>query len=841
MKSGVEVGYTSFCGQSRLESRLPFPASICFTAVLAIAWFTLFCDRSLQADEVPDPSPPSATLHFDRKIAPLLTNRCLGCHDGREKKGGLDLTRSETATVGGDSGPAVVGGKLHQSELWRKVFENQMPPKRPLSDSEKEILKEWISSGAAWGTSPINPFQYTTEVRAGWDWWSLQPLKPVSLPAVKGNNWIKNGIDHFVLAELESQGLHPSPEADRRTLIRRLSFDLRGLPPHPTEVSRFMADESDDAYEKLVQEFLNSPAYGERWARHWLDLARFGESQGFERDRLRPNAWRYRDWVVLALNQDLPYYDFVRLQIAGDVVRPDNPLAVIATGFLVAAPWDEVGQAQQSAVMRAIVRQDELEDIIGTVSQTFLGLTANCARCHDHKFDPISQREYYQLSAALSGVRHGERESLTNGGREAARQRIELLDLKKSELIKRREEIELPVRQSLGKVPISDPAEKNPATHPMPEAIPEFSLPDLLSRFSSEQRLHWNDLTWRISQIESEQRLLNGGLTYAAVPRQSETTRVLARGNPATPGDTVAANGLSAVSGLPSQFGLGFETPETICRQKLAEWVVDSRNPLTPRVVVNRLWHHHFGMGIVDSPNDFGFSGGRPSHPQLLDFLASEFLLRGSSLKSMHRLIVSSATYRQSSANQPVAFAKDAENRLLWRKSTLRLDAESLRDAVLTIAEELNPTMGGPGYQDFTTFTANSQFYEMTDPIGFEFQRRSLYRTWIRSGRNSMLDVFDCPDPSTTAPKRAVTTTPLQALSLMNNSFTLRMCERISHRVHMESGNRTPEMISGMYQRILQRSATSQELASATAFVTKFGSAAFARVLLNSTEFLYID
>jgi cytochrome c553 len=371
---------------------------------------------AVQADEA------DAARQFDKEIAPLLAARCLSCHSTQEKKGDLDLSRRETAMAGGQSGKVIEPGNLDESLLWDKVSEDEMPPKKPLTASEKEIIKRWLLSGAKWGTDPIDPFKYSNEHRAGYDWWSLQPVRRPELPTVKNKAWPRNAIDHFVLAKLETKGLSPAPEADRRTYIRRLSFDLLGLPPSPAEAAAFEADQSADAYEKLVQHYLDSPAYGERWARHWLDIVRFGESQGFERDKLRPNSWRYRDWVVWALNRDMPYAEFVQLQIAGDVLAPDDPLAQVATGYLVAAPWDEVGQTQQSAAMRAVVRQDELEDIVGTTAQTFLGLTANCARCHDHKFDPISQKEYYQLCAALGGVMHGERESLSNGGRAAAQQ-----------------------------------------------------------------------------------------------------------------------------------------------------------------------------------------------------------------------------------------------------------------------------------------------------------------------------------------------------------------------------------------------------------------------------------
>ena len=349
------------------------------------------------AEEAAAAKPIDAAKQFDTTVGRLLALRCLECHNDSDRKGGLDLSRFRTALAGGDSGKVLLAGSAEQSLLWQQVESEEMPPDESLTVSEKALLKEWIAAGAKWGTDPIDPFRYTTGKRAGYDWWALQPVARPPLPAVGDSAWPRTAIDRFVLAGLEEQGLSPSPEADRRTLIRRLSFDLLGLPPSPEDVRTFVTDRSPDAYARLVDRLLASPHHGERWARHWLDLARFGESQGFERDKIRPNAWRYRDWVVDAFNGDMPYDRFARLQLSGDVLWPDDAGALAATGFLVAGPYDEVGQSQLSAAMKAVVRQDELEDIVGTVGQTLIGLSVNCARCHDHKFDPILHVEYYRL------------------------------------------------------------------------------------------------------------------------------------------------------------------------------------------------------------------------------------------------------------------------------------------------------------------------------------------------------------------------------------------------------------------------------------------------------------
>ncbi len=378
---------------------------------------------------------------FDKQVAPLIVQRCLDCHSGPKPKGGLDLSHRDKAMEGGDTGPVIVAGKTSDSLLWEYVDQNKMPPKKPLGALEKAVFRAWIAAGARWGSDPIDPFHFTTDKRAGRDWWALQPVVRPPMPLGVDSNWCRNPIDAFIAAKLQVKGLSPSVAADRAILIRRLSFDLLGLPPTPEEVAAFVRNDSPGAYEELVDRYLDSPRYGVTWARHWLDVVRFGESNGFEHDEFRPNAWPYRDWVVDTLNQDLPYDEFARQQLVGDLLKPGDPDALAATGFLVAGSYDSVGQTQQSEAMRKVVRQDEMEDVVGTVGQTFLGLTVQCARCHDHKFDPVRQVEYYRLVAALSGVRHGER-SLPRPERELAGA--------KRELAKARDElaaIEEPVRK----------------------------------------------------------------------------------------------------------------------------------------------------------------------------------------------------------------------------------------------------------------------------------------------------------------------------------------------------------------------------------------------------------
>jgi hypothetical protein len=685
---------------------------------------------------------------FDTKIAPILAEHCLSCHSGTEPKGLLDLTSGESARRGGESGD-VIAETAGESVLWERVRSGEMPPENALPETERELLLDWISAGAPWGTDKIDVFGQTTDRRAGRDWWSLQPLRRPAVPVVPGAT---HPIDAFVRRRLSEQGLTASPRSSRREIIRRLYFDLVGLPPPADAAAKIQgqtAEDFDARRDAMVEHLLASPQFGQRWARHWLDVVRFGESQGFERDRLREDAWWYRDWVIDAINRDMPYDRFVRLQLAGDILHPDEAQAITATGFLVAGPWDEVGQSQQSKAMRAVVRQDELEDYVGTIGQAFLGLTIHCARCHDHKFDPITQKEYYRLSAALAGVHHGSRTVI--------------------------------------------------GPHGHPHSV------------------------------------------YAVRPGTPGATHLLVRGNPAVLAEPVLPGGISAVPGAEASFQLGDDPSDADRRRTLADWITNRKNPLFPRVIVNRVWHYHFGSGIVKTPNDFGFSGGLPSHPDLLDYLASELIDSGYRLKHIHRLIVSSETYLQASRHRRECASIDADNRMIWRKDPMRLEAETLRDTMLSVAGQLDSRLGGPPYRDFKTYVHNSQFYEMIDDDSPGVCRRTIYRTWIRSGRNHLLDVFDCPDPSTTAPVRSMTTTPLQALTMMNSSFVLRMADRFATRVRREVGDRIEDQTKRVYTLAYGRPPNGEEIQMSTEFVTTHGLSAYCRVIFNSNEFLYVD
>ncbi len=989
---------------------------------------TILIGMAVSPPVVASAGEPAANA-FDRNVAPILARRCLDCHAGSDPKGKLDLSRKATTLKGGKSGAAVAPGNPDGSLLWGHVADDEMPPKKPLPAAEKAVLKAWIASGADWGTDPIDAYAVTTDRRAGRDWWAFQPVVRPKVPTPKSGP-VPHPIDAFILERLSASGLKSSPPVGRRTLIRRLSFDLLGLPPAPERVEAFVNDARADAYERLVDEFLASPDYGVRWARLWLDLARFAESNGFEFDEFRPAAWPYRDWVVNALNKNLPFDEFTRLQLAGDVLRPDDPEAVEATGFLVAGAFDSPGQSQQSLAMRKVVREDELEDVISTVGQTFLGLTVHCARCHDHKFDPIRQTEYYRLSSALAGVRHGERDlSDIDPATRASRRRI-------ADLYAKVDAIEAPVRALLSSEPCRSPGpvpfarwdfdrdtddrlgsfhaktqgdarrvteglrfdgktgfaltpllskdvgaktleawvrldnlnqrgggviglintddsafdsivfgerepgrwmagsegfaryksfntseETDAAKRPVHVAIvysadgtvtayrqglpfgtpyqtappPIFragqarvvfgmrhgmvpignrmlagvvvraglydralSAKEVADSAASGGSISESALTAELStdQRAARSRLLaeiaaekrgqgaRGRQCYAVSPRPPEPTHVLIRGNTANPGDVVAPGGVSALSGLPSDFGIPSDAPEGERRVRLSAWLTDPGNPLTARVLVNRLWQAHFGAGLVETPSDFGFNGGRPSHPELLDWLASEFVSGNWNLKALHRRIVTSTIYRQASHIDREAARADASDRLLWRKAPVRLEAEMVRDAMLAVSGALNPTRGGPGFREFNIERAPgtaANLYVFIEPKGTETDRRTLYRTWARGGRSGFLDAFDCPDPSTVAPKRTATTTPLQALAMLNNGLTLRLADRFAERLLREVGDDPALQADRAYRLAFGRSPDDAEREAASAVIKKHGAAALARAVFNSNEFLYVD
>ncbi len=975
---------------------------------------------------------------FDSVVAPILAEHCLECHGQSDPEGGLNLTGVESTMQGGDSGTTITKGDSANSLLWQRIHDGEMPPKHPLSEGEKQIVRDWIDSGAEWGTSPIDPFAITTKHRAGYSWWSLQPLHTANPPNDQDDDWICNDVDRFVLARLNSSELRPSQEASPRALVRRLYFDLTGLPPSPEIVAQFVADPSDSAWEKLVDQLLASHHYGERWGRHWLDVVRFGESDGFERNKPRMNAWPYRDWVIDALNSDMPYDEFVKQQLIGDQTTGGIDGAA-STGFWVAGVHNTV--VGGSKRMKLLARQDEIEEVLATVGQTFLGLTVNCARCHDHKFDPISQKEFYQLASSISGLGYGERTEQSPEDTILLKE----IDAKLTQLRKQLAELDSQARQrvvtarrtgtfeppeppqafakwefdsgltdsigvldgkSHGKARVADGAlildgSSFVSTAPLPKDITEKTLEvwvqlDNLNQrgggaitletrngvifdsivFGERTPQHWMPGSNNHVRSESFQgaaetqantqpthvamvyqadgtiiayregvpyghpirkaalqkysagdaeilfglrhqpkggnRFLSGRIHKAALydralspaevaasaghavdhvseqelvaalhkpelarrkilqaeikelaadrklqakranrriytltAGKGEVTRVYLRGDPDNVGEQVSPAAISAVAGVNADFNLPSDAPEAERRKHLASWIANANNPLFSRVIANRIWHYHFGTGLVDTPNDFGFNGGRPSHPELLEWLAIQFRDNGFRLKPLHRLLVTSSTYRQaafSSDSDRAGRSVDAANRLLWRMTPRRLEAEALRDAMLSVAGKLNRQAGGSSFVDVSIVENNgTTYYEPITVDGEDVFRRTVYRFNPRGGRSALLDTFDCPDPANTAPRRAVTTTPLQALSLLNNSFVLQMSDYFAERIRSDAGEAVPDQVDRAWQLAFMRDPTPDEHQLATTLITQHGLTALCRGLFNSTEFVLID
>ena len=928
---------------------------------------------------------------FQSAVEPVLVRRCLECH-AAEARGGLDLRTRGSMLKGGDTGAVIVPGKPADSLLYEHVSTAYMPPKKPLTDAEIAVFKTWIEKGAYFPERALDLYTFGTERRGGYDWWSLQPVAQPAIPDFHSTGQQRTPIDGFILARLQAAGLSFSEPADRATYIRRVTYDLHGLPPTYEDVQAFVNDTRPDAYETLIDRLLASPRYGERWGRHWLDVVRFAESNGFERDRLRTNFWRYRDYVISAFNTDLPYHEFVREQLAGDALRPGDPQALIATGFLVAGPKNDVGTI--SELERMMTRQDELDEYVVATGTTFLGLTIGCARCHDHKFDPIPTRDYYSFTSIFSGldrndniVAPAEDQAHYAAATQVIQKRIDaaksaltvllnpvretLLAEMAAERAKSPRSEKLPpvnfvrndeaftpvvarylrfeIKATTGAQPCLDELEvygANPKLNlSLASAGAKASASSLLPGYPIHQIQHLNDgktgnswswisnepgtgwaqiefpqpievsrIVWGrdrdgglqdrlatdysvavsgdgqvwttvsgserrrpfqpgskpaveipteqiLPRLTAEQRSAYDGLikdltaaeadlqaipplpvSYSAQDGATQPAFILRRGNVRDRQDPVGPQALSAVKALPANMLPAEQDSGPGRRLRLAEWTVDPRHPLTARVIVNRVWQYHFGQGIVDTPSDFGFNGDRPSHPQLLDWLASDFMDHGWKLKRLHRLIVLSEVYRQSSLSRPAAAAIDGTNRLLWRMNSQRIDAEAVRDSVLQTSGQLNLAMGGPSYRLFHYRDGNVPDYQLLEQPGPETWRRGVYMFNIRTFQEPLMSVFDCPDPSVQTPRRGQSTTALQALSLMNNPFIFDQSQALAERVTKLAGPQAaPEQqVQRLYQFVYARDPGPGETAAAVDFIKQTDLFSLCRVMLNSNEFLYV-
>lgn len=801
---------------------------------------------------------------FNEQVLPVLEQNCLKCHSGESPKGELLLTSRHAILEGGESGPAVDFEDLSASYIIDAInYESwEMPPTGKMSPEHIDVLTKWIDMKMPWPAdlheiefeAEAGPPQVNAETKA---FWSFQPVENPPVPEVKQTQWPKNAIDHFILHRLEEAGLTPSKPADPRQLIRRAHYDLIGLPPPLELVEKFAADPTPEHFESIVDDLLDSPHYGEKWARHWLDLVRYAETNSYERDGAKPYVWRYRDYVIRSFNEDKPYDQFVTEQLAGDELEQVTAQSMIATGFYRLGRWDDEPADPQLAFY------DDIDDIVTTTGQTFLGLTINCARCHDHKIDPIPQADYYSMVAFFRnlrryGVRSGE--SVNDAS-------IAYIDLPADdssyevELAKFEKQVE-GIQKTLSK--LEDKIQDDLTEVEKEEFQYEMNRVPILSKregtiLTDREVKQYAKQTERLQLLNRNRpKALAQALVIKEDVKQLKPTYVLTRGSPQAPAEEVSPGFPSVLS--PPQALVPESLPEGATssgrRRVLANWIVDPKNPLTSRVMVNRLWQFHFGRGIVRSTSDFGFQGVAPTHPKLLDWLANAFVEQGWSIKKMHKLIMLSAAYQQSSAPRTEASEKDPINDLFWRFDMRRLTAEEIRDSLLWATNELNTDkMFGPSiYTDIPDAVKAGQSRPGSgwgkSSIEDE-NRRSIYIHAKRSLPDPLLEAFDMADMDLSCPVRFVTTQPTQALGMLNSEFIGKRAKALADFLKSNAGDSTEARVKMAISRVTQRSATAEETAAGVALIDSLTEQEdvekdqalqyFCLVALNLNEFLYLD
>ncbi len=747
-----------------------------------------------------EPRPNPAQLEFfEAKVRPVLAAHCLSCHGPEKQKSGLRLDSRSAILAGGETGPVFNAVDPESSALIEVVNYSgdvQMPPKGKLKDEQVQALRQWVKMGAPWPESIKPTASPASAPRVDpRSHWAFQKVRNPVVPAVKASGWPKSPIDHFVLAALEAKGLTPVEPAEKRVLLRRVSFDLTGLPPNPEEVAAFLADGSSDAFGRVVDRLLASPRYGERWGRHWLDVARYGEDQAhtFEA-RLYPQGYRYRDWVVKALNDDMPYDEFVIQQIAGDQLDgPGREGRLAALGFFALGP-----------VYYGNAVADERDDRIDTLSRGFLALTVSCARCHDHKFDPIPTHDYYALAGVFGSTEYKEYPA-------APKDVIDAFDNAQAAIKQKTADVETFVALASLRPFFSVPT------------VPKKDAEKLLSA-ASKPRL-------KALKAELEQLKKSAPARYPVIHGLADAStvknmRIAIRGNAQDLGAEAPRAFLSVLcEGTPAPFKSGSG------RLDLARAIASPDNPLTARVIVNRVWEHHFGRGIVATPSNFGTLGEAPSHPELLDYLTSRFVAEGWSLKRLHRAILLTSTYQLSSRREAHNEEVDADNTLLWRMNRRRLEVEAWRDAMLAVSGALDTTLGGPS----------------RDLASSDNRRRTLYGAVSRHNLDPLLRLFDFPDPNLTADRRAVTSVPLQQLFVLNSEFMIRQAKSLAGRLNAMADNE-PARLDRAYVLLYGRTITDEELSWASQFLHvahKQNSLSaweqYAQVLLGANEFAFVD
>ena len=798
----------------------------------------------------------------------ILRENCFACHGAAMQMSGLDLRTRAKAVQGGERGPAVSPTSLDLSFAWKFVTnaaKPSMPPGGKLSDDDIETLRKWIVAGAPFPETAVSDEDaerlaalkkleerpITDEER---QWWAFQPPVRRQPPPLPGNN-ADNPVDVFLLAKLNDEGLQPALPADKRTLIRRAYLDLTGLPPAPEEVEAFVADTAHDAWKRLVDRLLDSPHYGERWGRHWLDLVHYADSGGYERDFDWPTMWRYRDYVIEAFNSDKPYDRFILEQIAGDEIDADNPEAHIATGFLRLVLDNNIKDER--------TRMDELDDNVATTALTFLGMTVQCARCHNHKFDPIPQKDYYQMQAVFFSTketeyplvpedvvrRHEAAETAINEAISPIKDKLAALEKPYREQLFEEKLDALPsYYRTAWETPTDRRTEGQRLNARQVEALfRQIKAPELLARMSDAEKAEHERLNLETRQLEEQlPEAYPTARTMTEEGPEPLPSYFLHRGDPGSKGSRMDSGVLTVAAWQPVTYQAppaGATTSHR--RRQFAEWIASEKNPLTARVMVNRIWRHHFGEGIVRSVSNFGTMGEKPSHPALLDWLATEFVRSGWSVKQMHRLMMNSAAYRRSSNDVAANLRADPGNRLFWRMPRQRLEAEILRDQILAAAGTLDRTTGGPAVRPYIDpdlwQSSTSRVWDGKAVGARETWRRSVYVFSKRSIRYPMFEAFDQPDMVGHCSRRASSTVAPQALLLMNNAEILLQAKFFAQRVIHEAGHKPAAQVERAFQLALGRTPRGSERERAVAFIEQnpTGLVDFCQTLFNLNEFVY--
>ena len=797
---------------------------------------------------------------YKTKVKPILKANCFQCHadDPENLRGSLALTSQASILQGGDSGAAIDSSSPSESLLLKVVNYEiyEMPPSGKLPKKEIDILKKWVEMGIPFDPADekdLGDESHSTVPQVNAEskkWWSFQPVATRTPPAVTNQNWSVNPIDNFVLSKLESAGLSPAKPASKRSLIRRVYYDLTGLPPTPQQVESFVADDDPEAYTKLIDRLLASPQYGEKWARHWLDLVRYAESNSFERDDTKPFVWRYRDYVIRACNKDVPYDQFLIEQLAGDEIDDPTHDSMIATGYYRLGQWDD------EPVDHLKAKYDDMDDIIATTSQAMLGLTVNCARCHDHKIDPIPQADYYRMASFFENIRRfGVRsnESVIAASVKMLKGKTTAEQDKKYK--KKIEAVEAEIEKIVALArPDFEPVEVEDFQYDMNQR-------QIMKKRVGKQITEKQFKAFRELQDKRKRIIENppGAIKILCVKEAGTKpieSFIRIRGNPHVKGDKIQPGFISVLSPPEPEITKPKSAESLGRRLALAKWIVDPKNPLTARVMANRIWQFHFGRGIVRSSNDFGFQGTKPTHPELLDWLATEFVKRKWSIKEMHRLIMSSNSYRMSSEFNAAGYSKDPTNNLHWRFDLRRLTAEEIRDSILAVNGQLNSKkMFGPSI--FPVMPREVLAGQSRPGKGWgnssqeDRNRRSIYIHVKRSLGLPILQTNDSADTDNSCPVRFITTQPTQALGMMNSEFTNRQAKHFADQVVKEFPEDKAKQISSVIERVTQRPATKKEIKRGQDLIeswtedekTSYKQALeyFCLMALNLNEFVYLD